>query len=156
VGDKKCEDWRRIRQGCCLLPIIFNLYSEYLTKQVLEGFGDLKIGGQVIHTVKYADELVLLAKEDAAIQGMIDRLIENGRRYGMEMNVEKTKMMRISRQPYLIQIMINQKQLQDVEYFNYLGGIITTDARCTHEINPGLPWQKQHSTGRSCSPARNW
>jgi hypothetical protein len=28
-----------------------------------EGFGDLKIGGQIINTVKYADEFVLLAKE---------------------------------------------------------------------------------------------
>jgi len=25
--------------------------------------GDFKIGGQIIHTVKYADDLVLLAKE---------------------------------------------------------------------------------------------
>ena len=44
-------------------PILFNLYSECLTKEDLEGFGDFKIGGQIIHTVKYADELVLLAKE---------------------------------------------------------------------------------------------
>ena len=28
------------------------------------------------------------------IQGMIDKLTENGRCYGMEMNVEKTKVMR--------------------------------------------------------------
>jgi hypothetical protein len=51
------------------------LYSEYLTKEALEGFGDLKIGGQVIRTVKYADELLLLAKEEAVVEGMIDRLI---------------------------------------------------------------------------------
>jgi hypothetical protein len=48
--------------------------------------------------VKYADDLVLLAKEEKVLQGMVDRLIEIGRRYGMEMNVEKTKVMRISRQ----------------------------------------------------------
>jgi hypothetical protein len=78
-------------------PILFNLYSEYLTKEALEGFGDFKIG-QVIGTVKYADDLVLLAKEEAVLQGMIDRLIEIGRCYGVEMNVEKTKVMSISRQ----------------------------------------------------------
>jgi hypothetical protein len=110
---------RGVRQGCCLLLILFNLYSEYLTKEAHEGFRDFKIGGQVIHTVKYAADLVLLASEEKVLQGMIDRHIEIGRCYGMEMNVEKTKVMRISRQPSPIKIMIDQKQLKNVEYFNY-------------------------------------
>ena len=90
-------------------PILFNLYSEYLTKEALEGFGDFKIGGQIIHTVKYADSLVLLAKEEKVLQDMINKLTEIGRCYGMEMNVEKTKVMRISRQPLPVKIMIDQK-----------------------------------------------
>jgi len=47
--------------------------------------------------VKYTDGLVLLAKEEKVLQDMIDKLIETGRCYGMEMNVEKTEVMRISR-----------------------------------------------------------
>jgi hypothetical protein len=45
--------------------------------------------------VRYADDLVLLAKEETILQSMIDKLIEVGRGYGMEINVEKTKTMRI-------------------------------------------------------------
>ena len=78
------------------VPILFNLSSKHLTKETLERQGDFKIGGQIIHTVKYADDLVSLAKEEKVLQDMIDKLIEIGRCYGMEMNVEKTKVMRIS------------------------------------------------------------
>jgi len=116
------------------LPILFNLYSECITKEALEGFGDFKIGGQIIRTVKYADELVLLAKEEKVLQDMIDKLMETGGCYGMEMNVEKTKVMRISSQPLSVQNMIDQKQLENVESFKYLGSIITNYGICTCEI----------------------
>ena len=72
-------------------PSPFNLYSEYLAKEALDGLGDFNIGGQIIQTVKYADDLVLTAKEETVLQGMIDKLTEIGRCYDMEMNVEKTK-----------------------------------------------------------------
>ena len=66
--------------------------------------------------MKYADDFVLLAKEEKMLQDMIDKLIEIGRCYGMEMNAEKRKLMRILRQPFPVKIMIDQKQLENVEY----------------------------------------
>jgi len=60
----------------------------------------------------------------------------------MEMNVEKTKVMRISRQPSPITIMIEQKQLENVECFKYLGSILTNDGNERVKLNPGLTWQK--------------
>jgi hypothetical protein len=110
------------------------LYNECLTKEALEGFGDFKIGGQIIQTLKYADDLVLLAKEEKVLQDMIDKLIEIRGCYGMEMNVEKTKVMRISRQPFPVKIMTERKQLENVESFKYLGSILTNYGSCTCEI----------------------
>jgi hypothetical protein len=52
------------------------LYSECLTKEDLDGLGDFKLGGKIIQTVKYADDRVLMAKEEIVLQGMIDRRIE--------------------------------------------------------------------------------
>jgi hypothetical protein len=61
--------------------------------------------------VKYADDFVLPAKEEMVLQDMIDKLNETGRCYGMEINAEKTKVMRISRQPFPVKRMIDQKNV---------------------------------------------
>jgi hypothetical protein len=44
----------------------------YLTKEALEGFGDCTTGGQVIRSLKYADNLILLAKEEMVLHDIID------------------------------------------------------------------------------------
>jgi hypothetical protein len=59
--------------------ILFNLSSKYLTKEVLAVYGDWNIGRQVISTVKYADDFVLLAKAQMVLQHMTDRLTEVGK-----------------------------------------------------------------------------
>jgi len=56
---------------------------------------------------------------------MIDKLTEIGRCHGMEMNVEKAKVMRISGQPSPVTIMIDQNQLENLECLKYLGSILT-------------------------------
>jgi hypothetical protein len=99
-------------------PILFNVNSKHLAKEVLERFGDFK----------------RLAKDATMLQDTTKRLIQTGRCYEMEMNVEKTRVLRIPWQPSSIRIMTDQKQLENVEYFNYLGTMITNDARCIHEI----------------------
>jgi len=114
---RSVQTGRGVRQGCCLSTIQFNLYSKCLIKKALDGLRDFNIGGQIIHIVKYANDLVLMAKEETVLQGMTDNLIEIGSCYGMEMNEEKTKVMRISRQLSSVTIMIDQKQLENMECF---------------------------------------
>jgi hypothetical protein len=78
---------------------------------------------------------------------VIDRLTEIGRCYGMDMNVEKSNVMRISRQPSPIQIMIDQKQVGNVEYLNYLGSIKTDNAKCRVKLSHYRPGWVQRVPG---------
>jgi hypothetical protein len=50
--------------------------------------------------------------------------------------------MSISRQPFQVKILLDQKQLEDVEIFIYLGRILTNDGRCTCEIKCGIAMAK--------------
>jgi uncharacterized protein YjbK len=64
---------------------------------------------------------------------MMNRPTETGKCYGMEMNVENNKEMRISRSLPPAQIIIDQKR-QNVEYFKYLGSMKTN----RREIKSGI------------------
>ena len=60
-----------------MLPIILTDSIEISTestlpKKLLKGFGDFKIGGKLILTVKYANDLVVLAEKEMVRKGMPD------------------------------------------------------------------------------------
>ena len=54
-------------KDCCLSPILFNLYTEYLTKDGPEGSGDFKIG-QVVRNLKYGDNIVLQGMTESKLK----------------------------------------------------------------------------------------
>jgi hypothetical protein len=57
-----------------------------------------------------------------------------GRCYGIEISVGNTRVTTISRQPSPVQLTINEKHPENVDYLNYLGSTVTNDASCTYEI----------------------
>ena len=74
-----------------------------------------------------SDDLVLLAKEQMVPQDMNDKLNETGRCYDMEMNVEKnTENLKTTNS----NTNYDQKQPENVKYFNDLGGRTTNNAIC--------------------------
>jgi len=58
----------------------------------------------------------------------------------MEMNVEKMKVRRISLQPPTVQITVDQKEVENVDYFSYLDNLITMMQDVHVKLNAELPW----------------
>jgi hypothetical protein len=55
-----------------------------------------------------------------------------------------------------IHLIIDQKQLENVQYFNYLGSMITNNEKVQVKVNSGLHWQWHQSTTRKILPQTNW
>jgi hypothetical protein len=64
---RSVKSGRAVKKACCLSPLLLTLYGKYFTKDVLEKFDVFRRIRQVIGNVKYADDLVLLAKEEIFI-----------------------------------------------------------------------------------------
>ena len=77
-----------------------------------------------------------LAKEQAVLQGTIERLIANWKmlRNGMEINVGKNSDDENLKTTIPNTDMTNQKQPENVEYFNYFGSMVTNCARYVRVI----------------------
>lgn len=139
VGSETTQSFpieKGVRQGCVLSPLLFNLYSEAVFESALKDTEDgIKINGQVVNNLRYADDTVIIADSQEALQRLIDKINNEGERLGLKINSDKTKVMIISRTPAVnSNILVNGKNIQRVPKFKYLGSWITEDLDPDTEI----------------------
>ena len=72
-----------MRQGCILSPNLFNIYSEDIMREALEGFDSgVKFGGTKITNLRYADDTTLICNSRHELLGLKDALKTLVRRKG--------------------------------------------------------------------------
>ena len=125
---------RGVRQGCVLSPYLFNIYTEFIFREVEELKG-ININGQNINNICYADDTALMAESEEKLQEIVNEVKYHSSRGGLEMNVKKTKVMLITRKPEkTITIKVDSADLERVHQFKYLGTQITEDVRTETEL----------------------
>jgi hypothetical protein len=86
-----------LKQGDALLPLLFNFALEYVIRRIQENQVGLKLYG-THHLLAYADDANLLGDYiDNTVSKNTETLIDASEEIGLEMNVEKTKYMLLSR-----------------------------------------------------------
>ena len=73
----------------------------------------------------------------------MDALNATALKYGMKINIKKTKVMRVSREGEEVNITINGAKLEQVKSFKYLGHTLTDDGRCETEIKCRIAQAKE-------------
>ena len=63
-------DWFQIGKGCILSPCLFNLYAEYIMRNIGldESQAGIKIAGRNINNLRYADDTTLMAESEEELK----------------------------------------------------------------------------------------
>jgi len=124
------------RQGDIISPSLFLCYGEAMIRDAFRDVEDgVKVNGQLIKSVRYADDQATIASTADGLQRLMDSMNRTVEQYGMKINIKKTKVMKIGKNPEgNLDILVNGQKLKQVNQFSYLGSIISNDGYCTTEI----------------------
>ena len=84
--------WKGVRQGCTLSPWLFNFYAEYIMQiaRLDESQASIKIAGQNISNLRYADETTSMAESKEELKSLLKKVKEKSEKAGLKLNI-KTK-----------------------------------------------------------------
>ena len=92
-------DWFQIRkgvcQGCILSPWLFNLYAEYIMRNVGldEAQAGIKIAGRNINNIRYADDTAFMDESEEELKSFLMKVKKESEKVGLKLNIQKTKIM---------------------------------------------------------------
>ena len=81
-----------VRQGCILSPCLFNLYAEYIMRNVGldEAQAGIKIARKNINNLRYAGDTTLMA-ESEEIKSLLMKVKEESEKVGLKLNIQKLR-----------------------------------------------------------------
>ena len=79
-----CQIRKEVRQGCILLPCLFNLCAEYIMRNagLEEAQAGIKIVGRNINNLRYADDTTLMAESEEELKSHLMKVKEESEKVG--------------------------------------------------------------------------
>ena len=91
----------------------------------------IKIAGENINNLRYADDITLMEKSEEELKSLLMKVKEETEKVGLKLNIKKTKIMASG--PITLWE-IDGETVETVSDFVFLGSKITADGYCCHEI----------------------
>jgi endonuclease/exonuclease/phosphatase family metal-dependent hydrolase len=124
---------RGVRQGDIISPKLFNAGLEEVFKRLDWENNGLRINGEYLSHLRFADDIVLISRNPRELQSMISELNDESSKLGMKMNMKKTKAM-FNRFTDRTQIHVNGTTIETVDSYIYLGQLVTMQNDKSEEI----------------------
>jgi hypothetical protein len=142
--DKDLSEMFPIRNGLkqedALLPLLFNFALEYDIKRVQVYQDGLKLNG-MHQLLAYADDVNMLGGSVQTVKENVEALVVATMETGLEVNVDKTKYMVLSRDQNAGRgdsVKIDNISIESVGEFKYLGTTLTDQNSIQEEIKSRL------------------
>ncbi|XP_076045742.1 uncharacterized protein LOC143027984 [Oratosquilla oratoria] len=162
-----------VKQGCVLAPTLFSIFFSMTLKQATEDMDDedgvyvrhrldgslfnlrhlqahTKTQARLIQDLLFADDTVLVALTERAMQNITSCFADASRLFGLEVSLKKTEVLH-QPAPQIVyhqaHITIRNMELKSTRQFTYLGCTISSDARINKEIDNRL-FKTNNSFGR--------
>ena len=95
----------------------------------------VKIAGINISNLRYAGDTTLIAESEEDLKSLLMKVKEESEKVGLELNIQKTKIIASS---FITSWWIDEKAMETVRDFIFLGSKITADSDYSHEIKKRL------------------
>ena len=92
-------DWfqigKGVHQGYILSPCLFNLYAEYIMRNVGldEAQAGIKIAGRNSSNLRYAVDNTVMEESQEELKSLLMKVKEESEKVGLKLNIQKTKIM---------------------------------------------------------------
>ena len=100
----------------------------------------IKITERNIHNLRYTDDTILMAESKEELQSLLMKVKEKSEKAGLELNIQKTKIMASS--PLTLWLTDGEK-LETMADFTFLGSKIIADGNCSHKIKRRLLFRRK-------------
>ena len=104
-----------IRQGCSLSPWLFNIFIDRIVTEARKtSYGSVRLSTGQLEVLLFADDLVMLAETEKALQHNLQELNERLDEWGMKANWQKMRVMRVGRKHEVCNVKVKGERVEQV------------------------------------------
>ena len=132
-----------VRQGCLLSPILFSMVIDWVMKNTTNTPKGIQWSlTEKLEDLDFADDISLLAHSYEHMQEKIAKLQEIAQSTGLEINIDKTKAMRVNATNTL-PLLVKDQALEEVNQFTYLGSIVSHSGGTDEDVKARINKARQ-------------